>query len=112
MSENKTLTPTKKAIVMYGFEFGPDTPSVAAEISERLGLDDTRVLNFEKSFKTMVADPTTDEISLTKLIPLFEAACTTEGIQLGPCVQQTFNYAQTSRHPLLYRGRILGWEVL
>ena len=97
---------------MYGFEFGPDTADTATEISERLGLDETRVVNFEKSFKLMLADPTTDEISLTKLIPLFEAACTTEGIQLGPCVQQTFDFSKTSRHPLLYRGCILGWEVL
>ena len=112
MSDTKTITPTKKAIVMYGFEFGPDTADTATEISERLGLDETRVLNFEKSFKLMVADPKNDEISLTKLIPLFEAACTTEGIQLGPCVQRTFDFSKTSRHPLLYRGRILGWEVL
>ena len=55
-------------------------------------------------------DPQNHVMELVSLIPLFEAACGTRGIDLSKVSQHTF--AGLNRHPLYAKGRVMGWEVM
>ena len=104
----------KKAILMYGFEFDSDSHRLALEwcdAHESVG-DQSKNRERVKNMKSILdkADPKTHEMSMQDLIPLFEAAAKTKGIQLGPCIEQEFS--GLSRHPLYHKGRILAWQVL
>lgn len=107
-------TAEKKAILMYGFEFDSNSHRLALEWCERNeeNGDQTKNRLRVKNMKSILdkADPKTHEMSLTDLIPLFEAAAETKGVKLGPCIQESFT--GLSRHPLYHKGRVLAWQVI
>jgi len=105
---------TRKAIMMYGFEFDKESKILATTwLKNNQNLFDheknvDRVRNMMKVLDN--TDPVNNEMSMMDLVPLFEAACATRGLKLGPLV--TTEIRGLNRHPLYHRGRILAWEVL
>ena len=105
---------TRKAIMMYGFEFDSDSHRLALDWLKNNQHRPDHEQNVERVRNMMKVldntDPTNNEMSMIDLVPLFEAACATRGIKLGPLV--TTEILGLTRHPLYHKGRILAWEVL
>ena len=109
-----TFTPAlKKAIIMYGFEFDSASYDHAVEWcnSNTQGAERAKNLERAKHMKGVLdkEDPRTHHMSMMNLIPLFEAAASTNDIQLSECIYKEFD--DLYRHPLYRKGRILAWEV-
>ena len=100
--------------MMYGFEFDKVSKILAADwLKNNLDRFDheknvDRVRNMMKVLDN--TDPVNNEMSMLDLVPLFEAACATRDIKLGPLV--TTEITGLTRHPLYHKGRVLAWEVL
>jgi hypothetical protein len=107
-------TATRKAVMMYGFEFDAHSKVLSATwLKNNMTRGDheknvARVRNMMKVLDN--TDPVNNEMSMMDLVPLFEAACETRGIRLGPLATTTFS--GLDRHPLYHKGRILAWEIL
>jgi len=105
---------SRKAVIMYGFEFDSDSIDLAIDWCDNISPDAERKKNFEraKNMKSVLdkEDPQNHLMELVSLIPLFEAACRTRGIDLSDVSQHTFD--GLNRHPLYAKGRVMGWEVI
>jgi hypothetical protein len=103
----------RKAIIMYGFEFDSESYTSALEWCKlREGQSDqTANLLRAKNMKNVLhkENPSTNEMSMLDLVPLFEAAVNLREVKLGPLFHQPFG--GLTRHPLYRKGRILGWEI-
>jgi len=102
----------KKAIVMYGFEFGPKSFKNAVEWCNNVeGEEKNKNLERAKNMKNVLdkEDPETNAMDMLSLIPLFEAATHARGIQLSESVD--YDFQNLTRHPLYSKGRILAWQV-
>ena len=104
---------SRKAIVMYGFEFDSDSYANALDWCNSYSSPSDMKKNMQraKDMKGVLdkEDPVSHRMELTSLISLFEAAAKTRGIRLGSVIQNTFD--GLDRHPLYSRGRVLAWEI-
>lgn len=104
---------SRKAIVMYGFEFDSESYSHAIDWCDKLSPDADKRKNRQRAENMhgvlQKEDPLTHKMELSSLIQLFEAAAGTRGIKLSETAQHTFD--GLNRHPLYRKGRILAWEI-
>ena len=73
--------------MMYGFEFDSDSHRLALDwLKNNQHRPATNKMSsvFEHDEGPDNTDPTNNEMSMIDLVPLFEAACATRGIKLGP----------------------------
>jgi len=101
-----------KAIIMYGFEFGPESYKNALQWCNNIkGEEKKKNLERAKNMKIVLdkEDPETNRMDMLSLVSLFEAAANARGVKLSNPTD--YEFQNLTRHPLYSKGRIISWQV-
>ena len=103
----KTNIASRRAVVMYGFDYDATAIERARATCASLGLDDEIAVNLTRVLRSV--DPVTLTYRLDDLVDIADASLARLGLVSGPAITSRFRDA--NRHPCGGEGIIAGWEV-
>ena len=98
---------SRRAVVMYGFDYDASAVERARIACQRLGLDDQIATNLRRVLRSV--DPETFEFRLDALVEIADAYLRRLGLVSEPLQMHRFTGAD--RHPCGGEGLVAGWEI-